>query len=59
MTEIIEKPAGALEAGPAQAPRRVRLRPGGGRHVVMPAQVLKFDHGGARGGHGEGHTADP
>jgi hypothetical protein len=24
--------------------------------VVMPAQVLKFDHGGAHGGHGEGHT---
>lgn len=22
--------------------------------VVMPAQVLKFDHGGAHGGHGEG-----
>lgn len=24
--------------------------------VVMPPQVLKFDHGGAHGGHGEGHT---
>ncbi|MFF9804762.1 O-aminophenol oxidase PhsA [Streptomyces coeruleorubidus] len=24
--------------------------------VVMPEQVLKFDHGGAHGGHGEGHT---
>ncbi|GGS37798.1 multicopper oxidase [Streptomyces violaceus] len=24
--------------------------------VVMPAPVLKFDHGGAHGGHGEGHT---
>ncbi|MEU0455992.1 O-aminophenol oxidase PhsA [Streptomyces sp. NPDC006129] len=24
--------------------------------VVMPAQVLKFDHGGAHGGHGEGHS---
>ncbi|MGA5897245.1 O-aminophenol oxidase PhsA [Streptomyces venetus] len=24
--------------------------------VVMPSQVLKFDHGGAHGGHGEGHT---
>lgn len=24
--------------------------------VVMPAQALKFDHGGGHGGHGEGHT---
>ncbi|WUN94286.1 multicopper oxidase domain-containing protein [Streptomyces sp. NBC_00299] len=24
--------------------------------VVMPAEALKFDHGGAHGGHGEGHT---
>ncbi|WP_428999905.1 O-aminophenol oxidase PhsA [Streptomyces cyaneogriseus] len=24
--------------------------------VVMPPEALKFDHGGAHGGHGEGHT---
>jgi spore coat protein A len=24
--------------------------------VVMPPQVLKFDHGGAHGGRGEGRT---
>ncbi|MEU2924362.1 O-aminophenol oxidase PhsA [Streptomyces sp. NPDC007251] len=24
--------------------------------VVMPAEAMKFDHGGAHGGHGEGHT---
>jgi o-aminophenol oxidase len=24
--------------------------------VVMPAQVLEFDHGGAHGSRGEGHT---
>ncbi|MBB5798259.1 hypothetical protein HDA41_006223 [Streptomyces caelestis] len=24
--------------------------------AVMPPQVLKFDHGGAHGGHGEGRT---
>jgi len=24
--------------------------------VVMPEEAMKFDHGGAHGGHGEGHT---
>ena len=24
--------------------------------VVMPPEALKCDHGGAHGGHGEGHT---
>src|SRR3954453_11224317 len=27
--------------------------------VVMPEEAMKFAHGGAQGGHGEGHTGCP